>query len=356
MSRTRVLSLCVFAFVASLNTCVAADRIVFARLGPSEATLFISNTDGSAERPLTQPRALDYDPSWSPRGDWIVFTSERAGSADLFAFIPTGQESNASPTIRRTTIRLRFLPMVHELSSSLPGPAEERISGFLTSQLTKSRRSPPEMAAISVLRGLLTAKWIAFSSDRDSDFPAAGARWERLHLVDIYLVHPDGTGLKRISQHGGFCGSPKWSPDSKAVITYCMSAQDTLTYRFGSEDGDNQLLKINVEKWRNDSRVGWSRRHAVPNDIDLRARSAIFAATKRPPESSIRAASRAQRDEISGLPPGPRMAHRSSTAVLSPGTPPNRRRYGAAIRTLKCTAPHGCPPTIPAESTSRSPR
>jgi Tol biopolymer transport system component len=67
-----------------------------------------------------------------------------------------------------------------------------------------------------------------------------------LHLVDIYLIHPDGTGLKRISQHGGFCGSPKWTPDSRSVITYCMSAQDTWTYRFGSEDGDNQLLKIDI--------------------------------------------------------------------------------------------------------------
>ena len=53
-------------------------------------------------------------------------------------------------------------------------------------------------------------------------------------------------GLKRISQHGGFCGSPKWTPDSKSVVTYCMSAQDTWTYRFGSEDGDDQLVKIDI--------------------------------------------------------------------------------------------------------------
>ena len=32
----------------------------------------------------------------------------------------------------------------------------------------------------------------------------------------------------------------------QGVVTYCMSAQDTWTYRFGSEDGDNQLLKIDI--------------------------------------------------------------------------------------------------------------
>ena len=74
-------------------------------------------------------------------------------------------------------------------------------------------------------------KWIAFSSDRDSDLPTAKGRWERLHLVDVYVVHPDGSGLRRISQHGNFCGGPRWTADSKSVIAYCMSAQDTWTFR-----------------------------------------------------------------------------------------------------------------------------
>ena len=89
-------------------------------------------------------------------------------------------------------------------------------------------------------------KWIAFSSDRDSDLPPAKGRWERLHVVDVYIVHPDGSGLKRISQHGGFCGSPKWTPDATSVVTYCMSAEETWTYRFGSAQGEDRLMKIDI--------------------------------------------------------------------------------------------------------------
>src|SRR5260370_379493 len=70
-------------------------------------------------------------------------------------------------------------------------------------------------------------KWIAFSSDRESNLPPAKSRWERLHLVDIYLIRPDGTGVKRISEHGHFCGSPKWTRDSKSLIAYCKTAQQT---------------------------------------------------------------------------------------------------------------------------------
>jgi TolB protein len=90
-------------------------------------------------------------------------------------------------------------------------------------------------------------KWIAFSSDRGSDLPPAQGRWERLQLADIYLIHPDGTGLKRISKHGGFCGSPKWTRDSHAVIAYCMTAEETYTYRSAIRDGDDQLLEIDIE-------------------------------------------------------------------------------------------------------------
>ena len=37
-------------------------------------------------------------------------------------------------------------------------------------------------------------QWIAFSSDRGSTLPFAHGRWEHLHIVDVYLIHPDGSG------------------------------------------------------------------------------------------------------------------------------------------------------------------
>ncbi len=246
MTRTFAQSLCVLA-LASLSTfCVASDRIVFARLGPSEATLFISNADGSGERPLTQPGSLDYNPSWSQKGDWIVFTSERAGSADLYRVHPDGTGIE----------RMTDDPAYDDQAAFSPDSA--RIVFVSTRDGGRSNlwildAATHKATALTSGNGgdfrpswSPDGAWIAFSSDRDSDFPAAGARWERLHLVDLYLIHPDGTGLKRISQHGGFCGSPKWTADSKAVITYCMSAQDTLTYRFGSQDGENEIRTIDI--------------------------------------------------------------------------------------------------------------
>jgi Tol biopolymer transport system component len=89
--------------------------------------------------------------------------------------------------------------------------------------------------------------WIAFASDRGAGLPFSHGRWEALHVVDIYLIHPDGSGLKRITEHGNFCGSPKWSADSRRVITYCMTAQDTMDYRQSNiERGETTLVSIDV--------------------------------------------------------------------------------------------------------------
>src|SRR6266851_5146803 len=82
-------------------------------------------------------------------------------------------------------------------------------------------------------------RWIAFSSDRASTLPFAHGRWERLHLVDLYIIRPDGSGLKQITEHGNFCGSPKWAADSRHVVAYCMTAEQTLANRRPVPDSGN---------------------------------------------------------------------------------------------------------------------
>ena len=78
------------AFLVSATTLVlsAKERILLNRIGPSQSTLFISKADGSDERPLLPNSGFDYNASFSPDGKWIVFTSERNGSADIYRVHP----------------------------------------------------------------------------------------------------------------------------------------------------------------------------------------------------------------------------------------------------------------------------
>src|ERR1700730_3748300 len=70
--------------LAALVPLSAANRIYLNRIGPSASELFIANADGTGEHKLFATTGFDYDASFSTDGKWVVFTSERNGSADVY--------------------------------------------------------------------------------------------------------------------------------------------------------------------------------------------------------------------------------------------------------------------------------
>ena len=249
MLRLRVLLYTMFYFLAFAFTallCSATDRILFGRIAPPQAELFISNADGSMERALTPPGSVDYNPSWSSKGDWIVFTSERAGPADLFRVHPDGTGLERLSDNAAFNDQAAFSPDGGKIVF-----VTTRAAGFANLwilDLDSHRAAALTTGSGGDFRPAWSpdGKWIAFSSDRGSSLPLAKGRWEHLQLVDIYLIRPDGSGLRRISDRGNFCGGPKWTSDSKNVIAYCMSAEETWKYRADAPQGDTRLVKINI--------------------------------------------------------------------------------------------------------------
>jgi Tol biopolymer transport system component len=174
----------------------AADRILIDHSGPSQAALYIANADGSGEHSLTQPGTLDYNPVWSPKGDWIAFTSERASSADIYRIHPEGSSLE----------RLTDDPAFDDQAAFSPDGSHlvfvsTRAAGYAnlwTLDIATRKASPLTSGNGGDFRPAWSpdGQWIAFSSDRGSDLPDAKGRWEILHIVDVYVVHPDGTGLR----------------------------------------------------------------------------------------------------------------------------------------------------------------
>src|ERR1700759_501080 len=78
------------AAVAAVRAPAPADahgpeRIVYVSFRPSNWDIYYFDKRGGEPRRLTDDLSLDYDPAFSPDGRWLVFTSERRGSADLYA-------------------------------------------------------------------------------------------------------------------------------------------------------------------------------------------------------------------------------------------------------------------------------
>jgi Tol biopolymer transport system component len=70
------------------------EGIIYTSLGPPNWDIYLFDGPDAEPRRLTDDPARDYNAVFSPDGRWVVFTSERAGNADLYALdLETGGEA-----------------------------------------------------------------------------------------------------------------------------------------------------------------------------------------------------------------------------------------------------------------------
>ncbi len=74
------------------------NRIAFVKVEGAEANIFTVSPDGSGEQRLTWASRRNENPTWSPDGHYIAFSSNRGGNKDLYLMYLNGQ--NQRPLTR----------------------------------------------------------------------------------------------------------------------------------------------------------------------------------------------------------------------------------------------------------------
>ncbi len=190
--------------------------------------IFTTDLNGNIIRQLTNEPGYDAEATVSPKGDRIVFTSDRTGDLELFTMNLDGTD------VKQITNELGydggafFSPDGSKLIFRASRPKTPEAIAEYKELLAEGLVKPTEMELficnadgtdLRQLTDLGKANWapffhpsggkVIFSSNH------AGARGFEFNL---YMINVDGTGLEQISQDEVFDSFPMFSPDGSKII------------------------------------------------------------------------------------------------------------------------------------------
>lgn len=236
------------ASLAQSNYTIAVDTFA-----PIDTEIFAADADGTNERPLFAHASLDYNASLSRDGEWVIFTSERAGSADIYRGRIDGTELT----------RLVDGPAFDDQGSLSP---DGRSLAFVSSRSGQADIWILDLDTMET-RPLLTApsgefrprwspdgEWLVFSSDREpqrsscSGATIAGGPGPFItpQYTGLFVVRRDGTELRRVTATTEVAASPVWSADGASIIYHTASPEQVCTGGLMFATGTSQIASIDV--------------------------------------------------------------------------------------------------------------
>ncbi|NRR32556.1 PD40 domain-containing protein [Oxalobacteraceae bacterium] len=238
---TAQLPLAAAATATAKATPASKGVLLMNRIAPSSSELYVSDLDGGNERKLLAESSYEYNGQFSADGAWVTFTTERNGDGQSDVYRARADGTGAVPLLTGSAVedaavlspdgkRLAYVstqngPQANLWVMDLASGRKRQLTG------TKSVHGKPGLPDGN-FRPAWSAdgQWLAFSSDRDTPWRGHhdGHGWEHTQELSVYIIRPDGSGLRQVATRPGYClGSPKWSADGKRIVFHELSTEDT---------------------------------------------------------------------------------------------------------------------------------
>lgn len=224
-------------------------------LWPIYATfdIYVADSTGTIVKKLTDAPGYDAEATVSPKGDKIVFTSDRSGDLELWTMNIDGSNQRQITTGLGYDGGAFFSPDGTQLVFRASRPTTDSAIAEYKALLKQGLVAPTEMeiyvcnvdgSGLRKVTSLGKANWapyfdpkgkrILFSSNHHS---------QRGYDFQIYMINVDGSGLKRITTESIFNAFPMFSPDGKYLVwssnrNAAKGTRDTNVFIAEWNDGD----------------------------------------------------------------------------------------------------------------------
>jgi Tol biopolymer transport system component len=209
------------------HTEISKGKIAFIR----HSDIYVMNSDGTGQTNLTRTKADVGGGVWSPNGKKIAFFASSAGerSLDIYAINADGTgETNLTRTKASSEVAPSWSPDSKKITYLRGSDSRGEIytdiyvmnsDGTSQTRLLKATdtkdfevgfESPawaPDGEKIAFMR---TTRVDFVNSSPSSAVPATGPS-------GLYVMKPDGTGLRKMSNEMPYAQSPLWSPEGKEI-------------------------------------------------------------------------------------------------------------------------------------------
>jgi Tol biopolymer transport system component len=204
-----------------------------------DCDIYIMNADGSNPHLwfASNYAGIDYEPAWSPDGNWIAFGSGGKGSSRNIYVLPVGAGSGGGA-------------VTHFDGANVAAPSWSPDAERLVFGKNDLGQELSEIYVVGVDGSGLTVLTTLNARSTDPAWSPDGRKIlfqsNVSGLNNIYVMNPDGTGLTQLTKDAGDNYSPNWSPDGRRIIFSSTRLGDDQVFLFVMDaDGSNvvQLTK-----------------------------------------------------------------------------------------------------------------